>query len=59
MFFSGTLEFSHFGGQFIKDVNLSPDAFVQLALQLTNYKMFGTNVPYVTAVVLKESDDTH
>jgi hypothetical protein len=26
---------------------------------LTNYKMFGTNVPYVTAVVLKESDDTH
>eukprot|EP01116_Phalansterium_solitarium_P011813 TRINITY_DN27609_c0_g1_i1.p1 TRINITY_DN27609_c0_g1~~TRINITY_DN27609_c0_g1_i1.p1 ORF type:complete len:752 (-),score=261.05 TRINITY_DN27609_c0_g1_i1:208-2463(-) len=36
-----TLEFKHFGGNFIKGENLSPDAFVQLAMQLTYFKMFG------------------
>jgi carnitine O-acetyltransferase len=36
-----TLIFDQFGGQFIKDSNMSPDAFVQIALQLAYYKMFG------------------
>ena len=33
------LQFNEFGKQFIKDHKLSPDAFVQLALQLTYYKV--------------------
>uniref|UniRef100_A0A7S1Q6F5 Choline/carnitine acyltransferase domain-containing protein n=1 Tax=Neobodo designis TaxID=312471 RepID=A0A7S1Q6F5_NEODS len=36
-----TLSFSHFGGDFIKKSKVSPDAFVQLAFQLTHYRLFG------------------
>jgi carnitine O-acetyltransferase len=36
-----TLDFKHFGGDWIKQQKLSPDAFVQLAFQLAHFKMFG------------------
>ncbi|MDH3602792.1 MAG: choline/carnitine O-acyltransferase [Candidatus Tectomicrobia bacterium] len=36
------IEFSHFGKDRIKTFNVSPDAFVQLALQVAQYRLFGT-----------------
>ena len=38
---TSTLVFKKFGGQFIKDSNISPDAFAQLAIQLAYYKLLG------------------
>jgi hypothetical protein len=38
---TSTLVFKKFGGQFIKDSNVSPDAFAQLAIQLAYYKLLG------------------
>ncbi len=35
------IEFCHFGKERIKAFNVSPDAFVQLALQLSQYRLFG------------------
>jgi carnitine O-acetyltransferase len=35
------LNFSDFGKELIKTFNISPDAFVQLALQLAEYKLYG------------------
>lgn len=35
------LIFSEFGKELIKTFNISPDAFVQLALQLAEYKLYG------------------
>lgn len=37
------LHFKQFGGVYIKHGNMSPDAFVQLSLQLTYYRLFGRN----------------
>ena len=36
-----TLSYKHFGGDYIKKAGISPDAFVQLAFQLTHYRLFG------------------
>lgn len=38
---TNVLEFREFGKDFIKSFNISPDAFVQLALQIALYKLFG------------------
>ncbi|KAH9599373.1 Choline/carnitine acyltransferase domain [Trypanosoma melophagium] len=38
---TAVLRFRDFGGSFMKDLKVSPDAFVQLAFQLTYYRMFG------------------
>ncbi|XP_053393078.1 choline O-acetyltransferase-like [Mercenaria mercenaria] len=38
------LRFDHFGKEFPKENNMSPDSFIQLALQLTYYKIHGTLV---------------
>ena len=38
---SVVIEFGHFGKERIKAFNVSPDAFVQLALQLSQYRLFG------------------
>jgi len=38
---TSTLQFNRFGGNFIKDCNMSPDALVQIAIQLAYFKMFG------------------
>ncbi len=35
------ITFEHFGKERIKTFNVSPDAFVQLALQLSQYRLFG------------------
>lgn len=35
------LKFDRFGGNLIKTNKLSPDAFVQMAFQLTHYRLFG------------------
>jgi carnitine O-acetyltransferase len=35
------IEFCHFGKERIKAFNVSPDAFVQMALQLSQYRLFG------------------
>ncbi|XP_052262226.1 choline O-acetyltransferase-like [Dreissena polymorpha] len=35
------LRFDHFGREFPKQYNMSPDAFIQLALQLTYFKIHG------------------
>jgi carnitine O-acetyltransferase len=45
---SATLTFSRYGGQFMKDNNFSPDAFVQIAIQLAYFKLFGRCDAYVT-----------
>ncbi|MCP4398921.1 MAG: choline/carnitine O-acyltransferase, partial [bacterium] len=36
------LEFNEFGKEFIKTCRVSPDGFVQSAMQLAQYKLFGT-----------------
>lgn len=38
---TAVLNFRHFGGSFIKKMGVSPDAFVQIAFQLTHYRLFG------------------
>lgn len=38
------MRFEHFGKEFPKENNMSPDSFIQLALQLTYYKIHGTLV---------------
>ncbi|KAF8290048.1 carnitine O-acetyltransferase [Trypanosoma cruzi cruzi] len=38
---TAVLRFRHFGGAQIKHVKASPDAFVQIAFQLTYYRLFG------------------
>ncbi|ORC87718.1 carnitine O-acetyltransferase [Trypanosoma theileri] len=38
---TAVLRFRDFGGSLLKDLKVSPDAFVQLAFQLTYYRMFG------------------
>jgi len=38
---TSTLVFNEYGGNFIKDSNMSPDAYVQVAMQLAFFKMFG------------------
>ncbi|RNF09889.1 putative choline/carnitine O-acetyltransferase, partial [Trypanosoma cruzi] len=40
---TSVLHFQQFGGVFLKQNNVSPDAFVQVALQLTFYRLFGRN----------------
>ncbi|EAN79195.1 carnitine O-acetyltransferase, putative [Trypanosoma brucei brucei TREU927] len=37
------LHFGNFGGAFLKRFGISPDAFFQMALQLTYYRLFGRN----------------
>ena len=37
------LAFKHFGGNLVKQNKLSPDAFVQIAFQLTYFRLFGRN----------------
>lgn len=48
------LKFAHFGRTFIKNQNLSPDAFVQLALQLTFYKLHGHLVSTYESASLRQ-----
>ncbi|PRP84915.1 choline/carnitine O-acetyltransferase [Planoprotostelium fungivorum] len=38
---TSTLIFERYGGQLMKDNNMSPDAFAQLAIQLTYHRIFG------------------
>lgn len=38
---TATMSFKLFGGDFIKRSGISPDAFVQIAFQLTHWRMFG------------------
>ena len=38
-----TLNFQQYGGNYIKTSKMSPDAYVQVAFQLTYYKMYGRN----------------
>lgn len=42
---TSALVFHKFGGQFIKDSNMSPDAFAQIAIQLAYYKLLGKSDP--------------
>lgn len=45
-------EFQHFGKNFMKKYKIHPDAFVQLALQLTYYKLYNEFAPtYETALL--------
>jgi carnitine O-acetyltransferase len=37
------LHYRHYGGNMIKSEKISPDAYVQLAFQLTYYRLFGRN----------------
>ncbi|CUG87199.1 carnitine O-acetyltransferase, putative [Bodo saltans] len=37
------LHFRHYGGNMIKSAKISPDAYLQLAFQLTYYRLFGRN----------------
>lgn len=36
--------FPHYGSEYIKRLDFSPDAFVQMAFQLASYRLFGTQV---------------
>lgn len=47
-------EFKHFGCSFVKNQNLSPDAFVQLALQFTFYKLHGQLVSTYESASLRQ-----
>jgi hypothetical protein len=38
---TATLDFNRFGGVFIKAARCSPDAFVQVAMQLTMFQLYG------------------
>eukprot|EP01012_Entosiphon_sulcatum_P069262 TRINITY_DN9996_c0_g1_i1.p1 TRINITY_DN9996_c0_g1~~TRINITY_DN9996_c0_g1_i1.p1 ORF type:complete len:752 (-),score=103.44 TRINITY_DN9996_c0_g1_i1:100-2355(-) len=46
---TSTLHFARFGGAWIKDTNMSPDAFVQVAIQLAHWKLFGYMAPIYEA----------
>lgn len=48
------LRFAHFGRSFIKNQNLSPDAFIQLALQYTFFKMHGRLVSTYESASLRQ-----
>lgn len=48
------MHFEHFGRAFIKGQNLSPDAFIQLALQLTFYKLHGHLVSTYESASLRQ-----
>lgn len=48
------LNFNHFGASFIKGQNLSPDAFVQLALQYAFYKLHGCLVSTYESASLRQ-----
>lgn len=48
------LSFTKFGRAFIKSQNLSPDAFIQLAMQLTYYKLHGTIVSTYESASLRQ-----
>lgn len=48
------LNFAYFGRAFIKNQNLSPDAFVQLALQYTFYKLHGQIVSTYESASLRQ-----
>lgn len=48
------IKFDHFGRAFIKSQNLSPDAFVQLALQYTFYKLHGQLVSTYESASLRQ-----
>lgn len=48
------LDFKQFGRTFIKRQNLSPDAFVQLALQYTYYKLHGQLVSTYESASLRQ-----
>eukprot|EP00668_Euglena_longa_P046549 GGOE01062234.1.p1 GENE.GGOE01062234.1~~GGOE01062234.1.p1 ORF type:complete len:720 (+),score=178.70 GGOE01062234.1:33-2162(+) len=41
---TATLSFTRYGGSFLKACRMSPDAAVQVAIQLAQYKMFGRPV---------------
>lgn len=47
-------EFNHFGRGFIKSQNLSPDAFIQLALQYTFFKLHGRLVSTYESASLRQ-----
>lgn len=44
MFALNAHDFRRFGSVFIKNMGYSPDAFVQQAIQLASYKLFGKQV---------------
>lgn len=48
------LNFDHFGRNFIKNQNLSPDAFIQLALQYTFFKIHGHLVSTYESASLRQ-----
>lgn len=48
------LHFEHFGRSFIKNQNLSPDAFIQLALQFTFFKLHGYLVSTYESASLRQ-----
>lgn len=37
-----TLQFNHYGNDFLKRYKLTPDFYIQMAIQLTYYKMYHT-----------------
>lgn len=48
------LDFNKFGKDLIKTFNISPDAFVQLALQLAQYKLYGRCYSSYEAVMTRK-----
>jgi carnitine O-acetyltransferase len=42
---TSTVDFIHFGGNFVKQNGLSPDGFAQLAMQLAHYMLLGKLCP--------------
>lgn len=48
------LQFTNYGKSKIKEFNLSPDAFVQMAFQLTYYKIYGNKFLNKNHLNLKE-----
>ncbi|CAD5227930.1 unnamed protein product [Bursaphelenchus okinawaensis] len=52
-----SLEFEEFGKKLPKDAHVSPDSFIQMALQCAYYRLHGTVVPtYETATLRKFKD---
>lgn len=47
------INFSHFGKSSIKKFALSPDAFVQIALQLAEYKLYGRTTSAYEAIMTR------